>query len=70
MACHRGRQPADLVSGFAATAVLLASPGIYGVLAFLVGQRTRERGLRIGLGASHSDVSPFFRQGVTLRQSH
>jgi predicted permease len=53
----------EMVGLFALTAMLLAGLGIYGVISYLVSERTHEIGIRLALGASKSNIL-----GIVLRQ--
>jgi ABC-type antimicrobial peptide transport system permease subunit len=61
------RQPrlvAGLLAGFGALALLLGVVGVYGVLSYVVGQRRREFGIRLALGARRVEIL-----GIVLRHA-
>ena len=61
------RLHAALVSAFASLALVMATIGLYGLIAYVVSQRTAEIGIRMALGAERRDVfRGVFTEGARL----
>jgi ABC-type antimicrobial peptide transport system permease subunit len=57
----------NLIAAFAVVALLLASVGIYGVMAYTFSRRTNEIGIRIAMGAQRTDILKIaFAEGALL----
>jgi putative ABC transport system permease protein len=67
MSIARTRFATQVVTAFAALALILAATGIYGIVSFDVAQRTREIGIRMALGAQRGNVNRFIlKRGMVL----
>jgi putative ABC transport system permease protein len=63
----RPRFMMSLLATFAAVALVMGAVGVYGVMAWLVGRRTRELGIRLALGAQARDVAVLiFKESLAL----
>jgi putative ABC transport system permease protein len=61
------RMGSTLLAIFGSLALLLATIGVYAVMAFAVGQRTREIGVRVALGAARRQILELFvGEGIRL----
>jgi ABC-type antimicrobial peptide transport system permease subunit len=61
------KSPTVLISAFGFLAMALAMVGVYGVMSYLVSQRTREYGIRVALGAKQKEIlSLVMRRGLLM----